>query len=150
LIKRAKGRKMAGMKNLILALALVTPPALAEALPASPVTTIDQAATSSHGSVIVPAVRAQQRANLASYIQADDYPPTAMRANQQGQVTFLMAIGPDGRLTDCIVTGSSGSAELDSATCRIMKSRARFTPARDAHGNPNGDLQSGLIRWSLP
>ena len=138
------------MKKMILALVLVTPPAMGGALPTSPVTTVDQAVSSSHGSVIPPAVRAQQRANLASYIRDNDYPPTAMRANQQGTVTFLMAIGADGRLTDCIVTGSSGSAELDSATCRIMKSRARFTPARDAQGNPTGDFQSGLIRWSLP
>jgi len=138
------------MKKMILALALVTPPAMVGALPASTISAGDQSVTSSHGSVLPPAVRAQRLANLASYIEYNDYPPTALRVNQQGQVTFLMAIGADGRLTDCTVTGSSGSAELDNATCRIMKSRARFTPARDARGNPTEDVQIGSIRWILP
>ena len=39
-------------------------------------------------------------------------------------------------MTDCSVTSSSGSSALDQATCRILRSRARFTPARDSSGNP--------------
>jgi protein TonB len=134
---------------MILVFALVTSPAMAGALPVSPVGTTESQA-SSHGSLIAPAVRAQALANLASYIGDNDYPPTALRANQQGTVTFLMAIGADGRLTDCIVTGSSGSEAIDNVTCRIMRDRARFTPARDAQGNPVEDVQTSMIRWSLP
>ncbi|HYD36402.1 MAG TPA: energy transducer TonB, partial [Allosphingosinicella sp.] len=55
-----------------------------------------------------------------------------------------------GRVTDCTVTASSGSAALDSATCRLMKQRARFTPARDSDGHPTSDSVSNAIRWVLP
>jgi hypothetical protein len=31
-----------------------------------------------------------------------------------------------------------------------MRSRARFTPARDDHGQPTTDSVSSRIRWVLP
>jgi protein TonB len=38
---------------------------------------------------------------------------------------------------------------LDRATCRILESRARFTPARDNRGNPTTDTLTQRIRWVL-
>src|SRR3954465_1834922 len=93
---------------------------------------------------------AKARANLASYVSDADYPDSALRAEEQGTTGFHLDIGPDGRVTGCTVTSSSGSSALDSATCRIMKSRARFTPAHDATGKPVGDTASSRIRWVLP
>jgi len=94
-------------------------------------------ATSAAGGNI--AVSAGARANLASYVTDSDYPASAVERGEQGTVRFTLAIGADGRVTGCTVTGSSGSAVLDSTTCRIMRSRARFTPARDSNGNPTAD-----------
>ena len=60
-------------------------------------------------------------------------------------------IGTDGRVTACSVTSSSGSSALDDATCRIMRSRARFTPARDDQRQSDQRTAiSGRIRWVLP
>jgi protein TonB len=59
-------------------------------------------------------------------------------------------VGTNGRVTNCTITSSSGSSSLDSATCRIMKDRARFTPAHDSSGNPTTDSVSSRIRWVLP
>jgi len=93
---------------------------------------------------------ARARANLASYVSDADYPASAIRADEQGTTGFSLQIGSDGRVTACSVTSSSGSAALDSATCRIMRSRARFTPARNNLGQPTTDSTSGRIRWVLP
>ena len=93
---------------------------------------------------------ARARANLASYVSNDDYPADAMRAGQQGTTGFRLAVGPDGRVTVCTILQSSGSASLDNATCRIMRSRARFTPATDASGNPISDNVNARIAWRLP
>src|SRR6476661_6893372 len=93
---------------------------------------------------------AKAKANLASYVSDADYPDSAIRAEEQGTTGFRLQVGPDGRVTSCEVTSSSGSAALDSATCRIMKSRARFTPAHDATGKPTSDSTSSRIRWVLP
>jgi len=90
------------------------------------------------------------RANLASYISDADYPAAAIRAGEQGTVGFVLDISPEGLVSDCRVLSSSGSASLDEATCRIMRARPRFTPARDSEGHPIGDQLKARIRWVLP
>lgn len=93
---------------------------------------------------------AKARANLASYISNDDYPDSAIRNEEQGTTAFRLDVGPDGRVSGCSVTGSSGSSALDNATCRLLRSRARFTPATDSSGAKTRDSVSGRIRWVLP
>lgn len=93
---------------------------------------------------------ARAKANLASYVSNDDYPPSAIRAEEQGTTGFRLDVGPDGRVTNCTVTSSSGSSALDQATCRLMQRRARFTPAKDADGSPTTDSVSSRIKWVLP
>ena len=89
------------------------------------------------------------QANLNSYFSADDYPAMA-DGLQEGTVGFRLAIGPNGRVTACRVTSSSGSAPLDQATCRILRARARYAPARDAAGNPTTGADWGRVAWRLP
>ena len=93
---------------------------------------------------------ARAKANLASYVSDADYPAAAVRGEEQGTARFLLSVGTNGRVTGCTITGSSGSSALDAATCRIMKQRARFTPARDSAGNPTTDTVSNAIKWVLP
>jgi len=96
----------------------------------------------------VPPQRA--RANLNSYFSTDDYPAAALRGNDEGTTGFSLTIGTNGRVSECSVTASSGSSALDQATCRILRSRARYTPARDASGNPTSGRDSGRVTWRLP
>ena len=93
---------------------------------------------------------ARAHANLGTYVHNSDYPDSALRNDEQGTTRFRLSVGTDGRVTDCTVTGSSGSSALDAATCRLTKSRARFTPARDASGNPATDNVASAIHWVLP
>ena len=97
----------------------------------------------------LPDTRARARANLASYVVGNDYPRSAWQAGEQGTVRFRLEVGPDGRVANCQVTGSSGSVALDEATCQIMRSRARFTPARDGKGNATADVFSSSITWRV-
>ena len=93
---------------------------------------------------------ARARANLASYVSNDDYPDAAIRNEESGTTGFRLDVGPDGRVSNCTVTSSSGSSSLDSTTCRLMRSRARFTPATNSSGAKVSDSVSGRIRWVLP
>ena len=95
-------------------------------------------------------LRATARAPLQSYLSSDDYPASALAGRDEGQPQFRLAVGPDGRVTGCVVLVSSGSPALDNATCRIMRSRARFSPARDAGGRPVADEYFGAVAWRLP
>jgi TonB family protein len=79
-----------------------------------------------------------------------DYPPSAFRSGEEGIVAFRADIGADGRVTGCTITGSSGSSALDLATCRVVRMRSRFLPARDRDGRPAKGRFDGRIAWRLP
>jgi periplasmic protein TonB len=87
--------------------------------------------------------------DLQGLFRGEDYPQAAIQADQQGTVTVRLTVGTNGRVASCNVSSSSGSRALDSATCRILQSRARFTPARDNQGNPTTDTVTQRIRWQL-
>ena len=87
--------------------------------------------------------------DLQGLFRGDDYPQSAIERDEQGSVTVRLTVGTNGRVSGCDVTSSSGSRTLDSATCRILRSRARFTPARDNRGNPTTDSVTQRIRWVL-
>lgn len=89
-------------------------------------------------------------ANLVSLFSTDDYPPEAIRNGEQGTVAVTLTVNAEGKVADCVVNQSSGSPSLDVATCRILWTRAQFTPARDAQGKPVQDTFRQRIRWELP
>ena len=93
---------------------------------------------------------ARAKANLASYVSDEDYPSNAARNEEQGTTRFRLVVGPDGKVKECTVTSSSGSSALDSTTCKLMRQRAKFTPAMDSNGKPTGDTVASAIRWVLP
>ena len=64
-----------------------------------------------------------------------------------GTVVTRFTVGANGRLSDCRVTQSSGNAELDATTCRIILQRYRFAPARDEHGRPVEDYAEAENQW---
>ena len=90
------------------------------------------------------------KGSLTGLFSTDDYPNSALQAQQQGTTAVSLQIGPDGRVSDCQVTSSSGSSALDQATCNIIRRRARYTPGRDSSGQPVGGSDSARIRWVVP
>ncbi len=86
----------------------------------------------------------------SSWVTNDDYPPAALRAEQQGTTGFRLDVDATGRVTNCTVTASSGSSVLDGAACSLLKRRARFDPAQDASGNKIPAAFSSRFRWELP
>ena len=93
---------------------------------------------------------ARAKANLQSLFSTDDYPASAIRNEEEGTTSFRLDVGTNGRVTNCTITSSSGSTALDNTTCRLLRARARFTPARDSNGNPTTDTVTNRIRWVLP
>ena len=60
-------------------------------------------------------------------------------------------VGVDGRPSGCTITQSSGNADLDETTCRLIEQRFRYEPARDAEGRAIPDVQTGRhIWWTEP
>lgn len=89
------------------------------------------------------------KGNPGRWVSNDDYPSRAIREEAQGTVRFTLTVGPDGRASDCQVTGSSGNSALDETACRLLRQRSRFDPRLDADGNPTTGTWSSSFRWVL-
>ncbi|MFL0413913.1 energy transducer TonB [uncultured Sphingomonas sp.] len=112
----------------------VSPPAPPPAPPAPPV--VSKAAGA--------------KGDPAQWITNDDYPPSSIRAEEEGTTAIKWTINTQGRVENCVVTESSGSNALDQAACRALTRRARYSPATDAAGNPIATTQSRRVVWRLP
>ena len=91
----------------------------------------------------------QPRGNPGSWATDADYPQKALREERAGTTGFRVTVGTDGRVVDCTVTSSSGSPDLDAATCTNVTRRARFKPALE-NGQPVQATYSNRIRWVIP
>lgn len=90
------------------------------------------------------------RGNPGYWVTSNDYPSEALREEISGITGFRLAVGIDGRVSQCEIIASSGSALLDAATCALITRRARFNPARDGDGQPATGFYSNRIRWVIP
>jgi len=85
----------------------------------------------------------------AAWFPADAYPPEAKAAGLQGRTAFTLDLDPQGRITSCNITSSSGSPLLDSTTCTLLVTNGRFRPARNAAGQPVAGTWSSAMVWQL-
>ncbi len=90
------------------------------------------------------------RSSPGSWIQTQDYPGASLAQNEEGTVAFEVLVGVDGKVQNCSIQSSSGSATLDEATCRIIQSRGLFYPARDQEGRPVEARYGNTVLWVIP
>jgi protein TonB len=86
---------------------------------------------------------------LSGSIGESDYPDAAYNAHVGGTVFINFVVAPSGRVTSCAVTRSSGNRDLDRATCRLIKTRFRYRPARDSTGKPVAETARGEQEWEV-
>ncbi|HWW64438.1 MAG TPA: TonB family protein [Sphingomonadaceae bacterium] len=127
------------------------PPVIVQTVPVAPPPQIHVEAPPAPPPKPSVAKRADARGNPGTWVTPDDYPSRALREGVEGVTTINFDINADGRVENCRVTASSGSSELDDATCRNFTRRARYRPAEDAAGNkvpqPNNTQR---VRWQIP
>lgn len=87
--------------------------------------------------------------NPASWFPADAYPPEAKAKGIEGRTAFSLDVDDKGRVTGCNITSSSGSPLLDSTTCMLLVTNARFKPAENAQGRDVAGTWSSAMVWKL-
>jgi protein TonB len=142
---------------------IVAPPPKIQLAPPPPVTVVDTPPPPAPPAPIVLAppapapppapsqargARAKNQSSWAGRIQ-DNYPSDALRQEKEGRVGVRVTIGPDGRVTGCTVTSSSGTPSLDSAACEGMQRYARYDPALDDAGRPTSGSASTAIVYRI-
>jgi len=96
-----------------------------------------------------PSSPAQPKGNPSNWATPNDYPSRALREGRTGTTGFRVTVGPDGRVTSCSITSSSGSDDLDATTCQMVTRRARFKPAME-DGSPVQGAFSSRVKWVIP
>ncbi len=89
------------------------------------------------------------KGNAGSWIQKNSYPSSLLKAGVQGTVSYTLTVNEKGINTNCEVTKSSGSRDLDSITCSKLRKFARFYPALK-NGRPIPSTYSNRVRWVIP
>jgi protein TonB len=84
------------------------------------------------------------------WITEADYPADALRGQIGGVVGYRLEVSSRGRATNCIVTRTSGNRPLDNATCALLISRSRFTPAKDDRGSAVAGQYDSQMTWVMP
>jgi protein TonB len=92
----------------------------------------------------------QPATSPSTWMSIDDYPAAALASHQEGSVGFALAVDPTGQVQSCSITQSSGFPVLDDATCALLKSRAKFGPARDAGGHAVAGTFASHVQWVYP
>jgi hypothetical protein len=93
--------------------------------------------------------RAAPAGNPGSWLSTADYPAAMLRAGRSAAVHFRLMIDEAGAPTDCVVQTAVGSG-FDELTCRLLRKRARFTPALDAQGRPIPSFFASSVSWIIP
>lgn len=86
---------------------------------------------------------------VAGGIRDSDYPQSALRERVSGTVFVQFTVQPNGRVTGCTVTRSSGSPLLDQTTCRVVEGRFRYRPATNAAGEPIAEVVSTNFTFGI-
>jgi TonB family protein len=89
------------------------------------------------------------QSQLKPVFSLEDYPPQAMDAGDEGPVAFEVLVAPDGSVNKCTVIVSSHHQELDTATCKLVSARARFSAPQSKDGKPIYGIYRNVVTWSL-
>jgi TonB family protein len=85
-----------------------------------------------------------------NWVTTNDYPGEALRARMAGIVWFRLDLDTQGHVAACHIQTSTAAPILQAATCDLVKSRARFTPAQDAGGKTVHAYYLNKVRWTPP
>jgi protein TonB len=85
--------------------------------------------------------------HLSGAMTRKDIPRSVWNADTRGRVVVRFTVGADGRARDCQIRETSGHAELDAITCRLIEQRFRFEPARFANGRAVASPYGWVQEW---
>lgn len=92
---------------------------------------------------------ARPAGDQSRWVTTDDYPAGEIRRGHTGVTRYRVAIGTNGRVTNCDVVKSSGWPALDQSACSNLTRRAKFDPGTDETGAKGGSY-TGSVVWTLP
>ncbi len=122
--------------------AIASRAAAASALPPGPITPSNASPLATQQSI------AKATGSPVQWISGGPTDADNRRNRFRGAVVVQFTVTPGGRVTNCFAAQSSGNPKLDAMTCRILVERGRFSPARNAQGQPIAGQAHGTYAWN--
>jgi protein TonB len=104
---------------------------------------------------VLPPVRPRADPQRMGEQLAKDYPQSALRRKQEGEVGLAMCMSADGRASNVRVINSSGVPALDEQATKSV-TRLKFSPAKDSAGKavawcpPTYPEYTMTLVWKVP
>jgi len=95
----------------------------------------------------IPTLSKDSPANVLQ-MKLDDYPADARARGEQGVVAVAALLSEDGKTKNVIVVRSSGYADLDAASVKIVTERLHAANS-DFDGKPVRTMVALLVMWAL-
>jgi TonB family protein len=86
---------------------------------------------------------------IERWLSSSDYPEEAVKQATMGTSVARVDVAADGKVTGCAIVLTSGSADLDRATCTAALRRGRFSPAVDPEGKRVKAFTIFPVRWQI-
>ena len=83
--------------------------------------------------------------DAANWLHSGDFPSTEW--HMAAVTRYDLMVDEVGRTVGCTITGPSGSAIIDQVACTSLIARARYSPARDTHGQIVAQAIRGKLEW---
>ena len=83
----------------------------------------------------------------AGWIMPNDYPAGELLDGHSGLIQFRLDIDATGAVRGCHILGQTGGPDFASTTCRNLRARARFAPARDQSGSAIPWFYINTVVW---
>jgi TonB family protein len=97
------------------------------------------------GNTVSLAHQPYPKGNPRNWVTNKDFPASAK--GESGTTQFSLQVDATGQIIACDILASSGFADLDQATCSLMRERGRFVPATDEFGKPIAGTHVQAIHW---
>jgi TonB family protein len=81
--------------------------------------------------------------------RSSDYPDVSMQGDEQGALKIAVLVDESGKVADCSVIKTSGTAALDVQSCALILERAHFSPAVGTNGQPTKSGFVQTITWQI-
>lgn len=82
-----------------------------------------------------------------NWLLSKDFPANALNKGENGLVRFRLDIEPNGTVSDCRILYRTNPDSFADLSCKLIKERARFTPALDSNGSPVKSFYISQVRW---
>ena len=85
--------------------------------------------------------------NPQNWLTTPDYPSASLDRFLSGKLKFRLDVSEDGRVQGCRILNRNNRDEFAITTCKLVKKRARFDPARDSQGEPTKAYYINSVIW---